>query len=147
VLGPPIGAWIIVLAAAGAWRWNGRAAAIRKAVAAVLAAGLAATLAATLPASVIGTRFPAVAVAWLTAALVGLVPAIGADHLRGAIRVAGVGVGLLVVTALAELVAGDATLSGVVGGVGVGGLVAAGGELTARTVASPALRGPPPASA
>lgn len=133
-LSPPIGAWIVALAAVGAWRWSGPAGAGKVVIAAVLAAGLAVVLAGTLPTSGDGSRFPSLSVSWLTATLVALVATIGPHHLRAAIRVTGAGAGVLVVAGLAELVAGDAALSGLVGGIGIGGLIAAGGELTARTV-------------
>jgi hypothetical protein len=133
-LGPPYGMWLVVATSLVVWRWGDRAAAMRVIVAAVLTAALAVALASVLPTSVDGTRFPGIAVSWLTATLVVAVPAVAMQHIQGAIRLAGAGAVVLVVAALAELVAGDAALPGVIGGIGGWRLVAAGGELTARTL-------------
>ncbi len=135
VVSPPWGLWVVLVLAGLARRWSDRAAGVRVVVAAVLAAALATGLQALLPTSVAGTTFPSGSVTWLTAAFVAAVAAIGPRRLATAIRVAGVGVGILVLAATAELVAGDATLSGIVGAVGIGGLLGAGGELTSRTLA------------
>lgn len=143
-LGPPFGLWVVLLLAAVAWRSHDRASAIRVVVAAVLTAALALVLAQVLPLSVAGTRFPAVAVAWLTAASVAAVPAVAARDLGAAIRLTGATVALVALAATAELGAGVAALSGVVGGAGAGALIAVGGELTARTLdrETPGATGP-----
>jgi hypothetical protein len=73
-LGPPYGMWLVVATSLVVWRWGDRAAAMRVIVAAVLTAALAVALASVLPTSVDGTRFPGIAVSWLTATLVVAVP-------------------------------------------------------------------------
>lgn len=87
LVGSPIGVWIVAATALAVWRWGGRTAALRV----LVAAALAVLLAALLPTSVAGTRFPAVSVTWLTAALVSSLPPIGARRLHEAIRVVGAG--------------------------------------------------------
>lgn len=144
VVSAPWGTWAVLVLAGITLRWASRAAGVRVVVAAVLAAVLATVLQSILPTSVAGTPFPAGSVTWLTAAVVAALPGVATHDLRVAVRVAGVGAGLLLVAAMAELVAGDATLTGIVGAIGVGGLVGIGGELTARTIA-PASHDPIPA--
>lgn len=129
---PPVGVGVVLGLAVVAIRWSTRAHGMRLIASAVATGGLATGLQAVLPASVAGTRFPALSVAWLTAALVSVLPAATAARgLAFAIRVAGAGTFLLVAIAAAELVAGDAAASGVVGGLGLGLLVAVVTELVA----------------
>jgi undecaprenyl-diphosphatase len=136
-LGPPGGVWFVAALAWLAGRRAGRAAGLQVVVASVLAAAVALVLTLLLPVSVAGTEFPAPSVGWLTAAVVAAAPAMaGAGDLRPAIRLTGGGVAMVLLAGAAELVAGAATLSGLVGGVGIGLLLGVGGELTARTVAA-----------
>jgi hypothetical protein len=130
---PPWGVWLVAAVAALAFARAGRAAGGRVVVAAVLAAGLSTGLAALLPSPDAG--FPSVSVAWLTAAVVAALPALGAaGDLRPAIRLGGIGAAVVLVSGTASLVTGTAAVSGLVGGVGIGLLLGIGGELTARTV-------------
>ncbi|MEE8600266.1 DedA family protein [Euzebya tangerina] len=135
LFGPPIGIWFVASVVGITWWRVGRGAAIRPAVAAALA-GLVATLLSTaLPTTLSGTSFPSLSVAWVMAAVVATVAAVGQADLRLSIRLAGAGTATSLAVALADLVSADVSLSGVVAGFGVGTLIAAGVEFTARSIA------------
>lgn len=139
---PPRGAWAVAAVTGIAWWGAGRSAAAHVVVAAGLTALLGSGLQMLLPASAVGTRFPAVSVAWLAAAGAAAVTGLAVHRLALAIRLAAAVAAVVLVVAAAELVAAGTAVSGIVGGLAIGVLIAAGGDLTARTVAGSRIHAP-----
>lgn len=135
---PPYGLSLILLFAFAGFKVRDRSAGLRVLIAGLLAGATALALQQILPVSHTGTLFPSVATTWLTASLIALLPAVASRSFALAIRVAGAGLGLLLMTGLAQLIAADTALSGIIGALGLGALIGIGGELTSRAVNSDA---------
>lgn len=132
--GAPIGLWVVAGASVVAHRFEGWIAARRVLLASVFAVLLTYGLRAVLPITAAGTQFPAAAVTLLTTTIVAVLPAVARTNFVASIRTAGVGVALVIVVGLAELVSGEAALSGVVGAMAIGVLLGLGGEVTQRAI-------------
>ncbi len=130
-LTPPVGFLLVAVAAALAWRWHGRRGAVRLAATSSAVTLIAVLLRTVLPTTAAGARFPSVAVAALTAAVVSLVPAAARRGMPFAIRTTGIGVGVVLVAAAADLISNEAALTGLIGAVGLGALAATLAELAA----------------
>jgi membrane protein DedA with SNARE-associated domain len=118
LFGPRWGWWLVALAVVLAWRLLGSAAARQVVVAP----------------DATGGQFPAAATAFTTATVAAVVPTVASRGWQTAIRAAGGGAMVVVVVALSELSAGQARLSGVVGGAALGTMLAMAVEFTSRSV-------------
>ena len=120
---PWVGLLAVVLAGS-AWRASGRAAALRLVGGAALTVIVALALRGVLPVTSVGTRFPSVQTTVAAAFAVSLTTAFARRGWAAGTRAATAATVAVALVAFAALVDTDSALSGVVGGAGLGSLLA-----------------------